>query len=88
MATPFVSGLAALILSIKKGLSGKEVKDLITANVQEMSGYTGLYVSSGGLIDIAKTIKHLSMYAVITFCANCYNQDILGTNSGFSFLLS
>ena len=71
MATPFVSGLAALILSINKGLSGKEVKELIKANVQKgMSGYTGQYVSSGGLIDIAKTIKHLSMYTVITLW--CY----------------
>ena len=71
MATPFVSGLAALILSINKGLSGKEVKELIKANVKKgMSGYTGQYVSSGGLIDIAKTIKHLSMYTVITLW--CY----------------
>ena len=68
MATPFVSGLAALILSVKNGLSGEEVKELIMDNVQEMSGYTRQFVSAGGLIDIAKTLKNLSMYAVlITF---------------------
>ena len=64
MATPFVSGLAALILSIKNNLSGANVKELITANVKSMSS---LHVSSDGLIDIGKTLKHLSMYAVITF---------------------
>ena len=70
MATPFVSGLAGLILSIKNVLSGGEVKKLITENVQSMSSRQ---VSSGGLIDIAKTLKHLSMYAVITFW--CYMLD-------------
>ena len=70
MATPFVSGLAALILSIKSDLSGVNVKELITSNVQSMSSRQ---VSSGGLIDIAKTLKHLSMYAVITFW--CYMLD-------------
>ena len=65
MATPFVSGLAGLILSIKNELSGGEVKKLITENVQSMSSQ---FVSSGGLIDIAKTLKILSMYAVITIC--------------------
>ena len=65
MATPFVSGLAGLILSIKNELSGGEVKKLITENVQSMSSQ---FVSSGGLIDIANTLKILSMYAVITIC--------------------
>ena len=67
MATPFVSGLAALIASIKNGLSGEEMKEIIMANAQEMNGYTGQYVSSGGLIDIAKTLEKLSMYGIITF---------------------
>ena len=65
MATPFVSGLAGLILSIKNVLSGGEVKKLITENVQSMSSQ---FVNSGGLIDIAKTLKPLSMYAVNTLC--------------------
>ena len=67
MATPFVSGLAALIASIKNGLSGEEMKEIIMVNAQEMNGYTGQYVSSGGLIDIAKTLEKLSMYGIITF---------------------
>ena len=60
MATPFVSGLAGLILSIKNVLSGGEVKKLITENVQSMSSQ---FVNSGGLIDITKTLKPLSMYS-------------------------
>ena len=56
MATPHVSGLAALILSIRNDLSGEEVKKYIMDNVQKKTQYSELAVSSG-LIDVGKTIK-------------------------------
>ena len=56
MATPHVSGLAALILSIRNDLSGEEVKKYIMDNVQKKTQYSELVVSSG-LIDVGKTIK-------------------------------
>ena len=58
MACPHVSGLAALIMTMRNGLNGKDVKELIEANVQKKSGYENL-VSSGGLIDVSKTIRTL-----------------------------
>ena len=57
MATPFVSGLAALILSVKNEISGANVKELIMNNVQELSNFQKGFVSSGGLIDVDKTLK-------------------------------
>ena len=57
MATPFVSGLAALIISLKNEISGANVKELIMNNVQELSDFQKGFVSSGGLIDVAKTLK-------------------------------
>ena len=56
MATPFVSGLAALILSLKNEISGANVKELIMNNVQELSDFQKGFVNSGGLIDVAKTL--------------------------------
>ena len=60
MATPHVTGLAALVMSMRNNLSGEEVKELIKANVQEKTAYADI-VSSGGLIDVAKTIQDLKM---------------------------
>ena len=87
MATPFVSGLAALISSIKNGLGGEKVKELIMGNVNTtMSDSSGNFVKSGGIIDVSKTIKNLSMYAIITtFC--CYVSARLGTHDDFNFPL-
>ena len=56
MATPYVSGLAALVKSMRVRLSGKEVKNLIVKNVNQMDQYRHL-VTSEGLIDMAKTIS-------------------------------
>ena len=55
MACPHVSGLAALIRTMNKNLNGQDVKQLIELNVNKKDAYTAL-VSSGGLIDAAKTI--------------------------------
>ena len=55
MACPQVSGLSALIMTMKGDLTPAEVKRLIEQNVQTKSQYNGL-VSSGGLIDVNKTV--------------------------------
>ena len=58
MACPQVSGLAALIMTMRDGMSAEEVRQLIEENVQKKSRYANL-VSSGGLIDVGATIKAL-----------------------------
>ena len=50
-----VSGLAALVMSMRGSLNGAQVKQLIEQNVQKKSQFSGL-VSTGGLIDVDKTI--------------------------------
>ena len=47
-----------LILSINKGLPGKQVKKYIENNVQKFDQYNG-YVKSGGLIDVGNTLKNI-----------------------------
>ena len=56
MATPHVSGLAALVKSMRKRLDVDEVNQLIVENVKKMEHYKHI-VSSEGLIDMAKTIS-------------------------------
>ena len=56
MACPHASGLAALIMTVRSDLKGHQVKDMIVANVQNKTSYKHL-VTSGGLIDVANTIK-------------------------------
>ena len=56
MACPMVSGLAALIMTMRGNLNGSQVKQLIEQNVQKKSQFNGL-VTTGGLIDVDKTIK-------------------------------
>merc|ERR1711899_483128 len=58
MACPQVSGLAALIMTMRDGMSAEEVRKVIEENVQKKSRYANL-VSSGGLIDVGATIKAL-----------------------------
>ena len=58
MACPMVSGIAALMYTMRQDLTGFEVRDYLEANVQLKSQYTGL-VSSGGLVDVGATIKAL-----------------------------
>ena len=59
MACPQVSGLAALVMSMRGNLTPAQVKQRIEQNVQKKSQYTGK-VSSGGLIDVDKTISAIS----------------------------
>ena len=59
MACPMVSGLAALLMSMRANLKGARVKQLIEQNVQAKSQFRGR-VTTGGLIDVDKTIKALA----------------------------
>ena len=56
MATPHVAGLAALIATMKNDLLGKDIKKLIMDNVQKKAEFAE-FVTSGGIIDMEKTIK-------------------------------
>ena len=56
MACPNAAGLAALVASINPDLTGKDIKNLILDNVQKKNKYAD-FVSSSGLINVAKTIK-------------------------------
>merc|ERR1712223_508545 len=58
MACPHVSGLAALIMTMRDNMSAHEVRQLIEANVRVKSEYAPL-VSSSGLIDVGATLKAL-----------------------------
>ena len=58
MACPMVSGLAALIMTMRDELSAEEVRQVIEANVRVKAEYSG-YVSTSGLIDVGATIKAL-----------------------------
>merc|ERR1712203_1138187 len=56
MACPHVSGLAALIMTMRDNMSAHEVRQLIEANVRVKAEYAS-FVSSSGLIDAGATIK-------------------------------
>merc|ERR1712038_1156171 len=58
MACPQVSGLAALIMTMRDNMSAHQVRQLIEANVRVKSEYAS-YVSTSGLIDVGATIKAL-----------------------------
>ena len=58
MACPQVSGLAALVMSMRDNLTPAQIKTLIEATVQKKNQYSGL-ASSGGLIDVDATISAL-----------------------------
>ena len=49
MATPYVTGVAALLKSCNRQLSAEQIKTLIVANVDDVSGLHGLCVSNGKL---------------------------------------
>ena len=47
MATPHVSGVAALVLSVDKGLSGVELKERLMNTVRPMAGMRGKTITGG-----------------------------------------
>jgi len=55
MACPQVSGLAALIMTMRD-ISGAQLKQLIEANVQQKSQYAD-FVTTSGLIDVLATVQ-------------------------------
>jgi len=75
MACPQVSGLAALIMTMRDNMSAHEVRQLIEANVRVKSHYES-FVSSSGLIDVGATIKALKGGTgndTKNFCPSGYN---------------
>ena len=58
MSAPMVSGLAALVMTMRKDLTSEEVKGVILANVETNINYNRL-VSSKGIIDVGATILAL-----------------------------
>ena len=65
MACPHVSGLAALIMTMRDDISAHEVRQVIEANVRVKAEYA-TFVSSSGLIDVGATIKALKGNSVIS----------------------
>jgi len=56
MACPQVSGLAALVMTMRSGFNAVQLKQLIEGNVQQKSQYSD-FVTTGGLIDILATVQ-------------------------------
>lgn len=56
MACPHVSGLAALVRTMRDDFIGEDVKNLIESNVVQKPVYSTL-VNTGGIIDAEKTLK-------------------------------
>ena len=61
MATPLVSGVAALVFSERPDLSPREVKAILIASVDKSSAYSGR-VASGGRINAYKALKMARVY--------------------------
>ena len=88
MATPHVAGLAALLMSMRKGLSPEDVKDLIEENVQKKPQYKDK-VSSGGLLDVYASIEALidrkpdeEKPVEMSEFPSCEAEAVLAENSG------
>jgi len=60
MACPFVAGLAALMVTMRDDLNAAQIKSIIEKNVNWKPQYRFL-VSSGGLIDVQKTMRALKV---------------------------
>jgi hypothetical protein len=78
MACPHVSGLAALIMTMRSNLKARDVKDLIEAKVQRKTVYKS-FVSSGGLIDVENTLKSLNSkdkFAVVS-SGTCHSKGLV-----------
>ena len=58
MACPHVSGLAALMMTMRDDLSASVIRQMIETSVRKKLEYIDM-VSSGGLIDVGAAIKKL-----------------------------
>ena len=58
MSAPMVTGLAALVMTLREHLKGAEVKEVIQDNVETNTNYNGL-VTTKGSINVGKTILAL-----------------------------
>ena len=59
-ATPFVSGAAALVLSVNPGLTYDEIRDLIFENVDPVEDLQGITVT-GGRLNLFRTLTAASL---------------------------
>ncbi|MFZ3103008.1 MAG: S8 family serine peptidase [Desulfitobacteriaceae bacterium] len=58
MATPFVTGVAALLKSKSSELTPNQIKNIIISNVKKISGLTN-YVSSGGIVNAYSSLMKI-----------------------------
>jgi len=58
MATPFVSGIAGLLLSVNPSLSPEAIKDILTSTVFKAEAYSGKLISEGR-VDAEKALLSL-----------------------------
>ena len=56
LAAPFVTGTAALIASLKPGLSAQSIKNIILSQVKPLSSLNGL-VATRGMLDAFKAVR-------------------------------
>lgn len=65
-AAPFVAGVAALILSVSRDLTGDMLKNIILSSVDIDSDFSE-YCSSGGLLNAYRAVLHATHYNVELF---------------------
>jgi subtilisin family serine protease len=64
MATPLVSGVAAMAFTLKPAATWQEVRDAIFAGVDRLPGLAGK-TATGGRLNAANTLRHLLPTAVV-----------------------
>ncbi len=67
MATPFVTGVIALVMAVRPSYPIDRIKSLVCTNVNEISNLDGMCVS-GGIIDAEKAVYFTSgNYSIVRF---------------------
>ena len=75
-ATPFVTGVAALMLSVNPNLTAVQLKDIITRTVDIVPALQN-YCVSGGRLNAYKAVRTAQMY----YCANDITYEQLSPNA-------